>query len=69
MKSPFLGTKGHIAIAANSVERAKTYLERKGVVFQEDSAVYRKDGKMQAVYMQNEIGGFALHLVRNPKLP
>lgn len=68
MKTPFLGTKGHIAIAANSVERAKAYLERTGVVFNEESAVYRKDGKMQAVYMKEEIGGFAVHLVRNPKL-
>lgn len=68
MKTPFLGEKGHIAIAADSVERAKAYLERKGIVFKEDSAVYRKDGKMQAVYMQDEIGGFAVHLVRNPEL-
>lgn len=68
MKTPFLGAKGHIAIASNSVERAKAYLERRGVVFNEESAVYRKDGKMQAVYMKNEIGGFAVHLVRNPKL-
>ena len=68
MKTPFLGAKGHIAIAVNSVERGKAYLERKGIVFNEESAVYRKDGKMQAVYMQDEIGGFALHLVKNPKL-
>ncbi|MGN0418672.1 bifunctional 4-hydroxy-2-oxoglutarate aldolase/2-dehydro-3-deoxy-phosphogluconate aldolase [Anaerostipes faecalis] len=68
MKTPFLGAKGHIAIAANSVERAKAYLERKGVDFNESSAVFRKDGKMQAVYMADEIGGFAVHLVRNPKL-
>lgn len=64
MKSPFLGKKGHIAIAANCVERAKVYLEQKGVRFNEESAVYRADGKMQAVYMQEEVGGFAIHLVR-----
>lgn len=68
LKNPFLGQNGHIAIAANSVERAKAYLERIGVEFNEESAVYRPDGKMQAVYMKDEIGGFAVHLVRNPSL-
>lgn len=68
MKTPFLGTKGHIAIAVNSVERAKAYLEQKNIAFNEDSAVYRPDGKMQAVYMAQEVGGFAIHLVRNPAL-
>ena len=46
MKTPFLGTKGHIAIAVNSVERAKAYLEQKNIAFNEDSAVYRPDGKI-----------------------
>lgn len=67
MKSPFLGKKGHIAIATYSVERAKAYLERKGVGFNEDSIVYRPNGKIQAVYMAEEVGGFAIHLVRKPK--
>lgn len=67
LKSPYLGTNGHIAIAVNSVERAKAYLERKGVRFKEESAVYRVDGKLQAVYLEKEIGRFAIHLVRNPE--
>lgn len=68
MKKPGLGQKGHIAIAVNSVERAKAYLERKGVEFREDSAVFKADGKLQAIYLEKEVGGFALHLVRNPEL-
>lgn len=64
LKSPYLGTNGHIAIGTYSVERAKAYLERKEVTFLEDSVVYREDGKMQAVYMKEEIRGFAVHLVR-----
>lgn len=67
LKSPYLGTDGHIAIAVNSVERAKTYLERKGVVFREESTIYRADGRMQAVYLEKEIGRFAIHLVRGSK--
>lgn len=64
IKKPYLGTKGHIAIAVNSVERAKAYLERIGAEFLEESAVYRPDGRLQAVYLREEIGGFAVHLVR-----
>lgn len=64
LKTPYLGTNGHIAIAVNSVERAKTYLTRKGVSFNEESAVYMEDGRIKAIYMEKEIGGFAIHLVR-----
>ena len=64
IKKPYLGAKGHIAIAVHSVERAKAYLERMGTEFLEDSAVYRPDGRIQAVYLKEEIGGFAVHLVR-----
>ena len=68
LKTPYLGTKGHIAIGIlRGKERGKAYLERKGAAFREESAVYRPDGKMQAVYLKEEIGGFAVHLVRNPE--
>lgn len=67
MKMPFLGKHGHIAIATNFVERAVKHLESKGVKFNEESAVYRPDGSMQAIYLKNEIGGFAVHLVRKPQ--
>jgi 2-dehydro-3-deoxyphosphogluconate aldolase/(4S)-4-hydroxy-2-oxoglutarate aldolase len=64
LKAPYLGTNGHIAIRTNSPERAKAYLARKGTAFREDSAVYREDGRLQAIYLEKEIGGFAVHLVR-----
>lgn len=58
------GAKGHIAIGTNSVARAKNYLESvKKVKFAEDSAV-EKNGKLTAIYMDEEIGGFAVHLVQ-----
>lgn len=66
LKKPFLGEKGHIAIATEFPERAVKYLERKGVVFQYDTCVYRTDGGLAAIYMQGEIGGFAVHLVKKP---
>ncbi|MDE7478645.1 MAG: bifunctional 4-hydroxy-2-oxoglutarate aldolase/2-dehydro-3-deoxy-phosphogluconate aldolase [Lachnospiraceae bacterium] len=58
------GTKGHIAIGTNSVVRAKNYLESvKDVQFIEDSAIL-KNGKLTAIYLEEEIGGFAVHLVQ-----
>ncbi len=64
MKTPYLGKLGHIAIAVNSVERAKRYVEQKGIQFNESSTVYRKDGKIQTIYLKEEITEFAIHLVR-----
>jgi 2-dehydro-3-deoxyphosphogluconate aldolase/(4S)-4-hydroxy-2-oxoglutarate aldolase len=57
------GTHGHIAIATNSVARAVAHLERGGIVL--DHANARKDarGNVLAVYLKEEILGFAVHLV------
>ena len=64
MKKIGRGANGHIAIGTNSVARAKNYLESvKGVKFIEDTAVV-KNGKLTAIYMEEEIGGFAVHLVQ-----
>lgn len=57
------GTKGHIAIGCNSVKRAKWHLEQRGYKFIEDSAVI-KNGKLHAIYLEGEIGGFMFHLVQ-----
>lgn len=63
MKAPYLGAKGHIAIGTNNVERAVNYLETQGVAFNMESAKY-KNGTMTAIYLNDEIGGFAIHLVQ-----
>ena len=63
MKSKGLGSKGHIAVATNSVVRAKNYLEMMGYKFNEESAKFKGD-KMTAIYLTDEIGGFAVHLVQ-----
>ncbi len=62
MKSDGRGTRGHIAVGTNSVLRAKYFLESQGYKFDEDSATY-KNGKLNFIYLQDEIGGFAVHLV------
>lgn len=63
MKSPYLGAKGHIAIAANSVSRAVNYLQSQGVKFRMETAKYTGDN-MTAVYLEEEVAGFAIHLMQ-----
>lgn len=64
MKSPYYGKNGHIAIRTNSVERAVYHLQQQGAVFLEESAKYQSDGTLAAIYLEQEIGGFAVHLVQ-----
>ncbi|MDR2901011.1 MAG: bifunctional 4-hydroxy-2-oxoglutarate aldolase/2-dehydro-3-deoxy-phosphogluconate aldolase [Treponema sp.] len=63
MKSRGLGANGHIAIATNTILRAKAYLERLGFTFREDSAKLDAKGKLKAIYLNDEIAGFAVHLL------
>ena len=58
MKKPGRGAHGHIAIAANSVDRAVYHLGRQGVEFDESTR------KPKAIYLKGEVGGFAIHLVQ-----
>jgi len=58
MKSPYLGTNGHIAIGTNSLDRAIYHLSRQGVQFDESTR------KPKAIYLKGEIGGFAIHLMQ-----
>ena len=63
MKTMFKGANGHIAIRTNSVELAVKELESKGFVCDMDTAKY-KNGRVTAVYLKDEFGGFAVHLLR-----
>ena len=62
MKSPFLGAHGHIAIRTNNMICAIADLERRGFAVDMETAKY-KSGKLLSVYLRQEIGGFALHLL------
>lgn len=63
MKTPYLGKIGHIAVGTTDVAKAVEYLESQGVEFDMETAKYKND-KMIAVYIKEEIGGFAVHLVQ-----
>lgn len=64
MKSPYLGTNGHIAVQTNYINRAIYHLEKRGFEFDMDTAKYDAKGNMKAVYFKGEFGGFAIHLVQ-----
>jgi len=61
MKNQYLGEHGYIAIATNDIHRAITYLKVKGIsVFSETAK--EKDGKLKAIYLDQEVSGFAIYL-------
>ena len=64
MKKSFYGTHGHIAIATNNAARAAWYLTQRGAQFNWKSADYNPDGSLLVVYLQDEIAGFAVHIVQ-----
>lgn len=63
MKQPYLGKQGHLAIRTNSVEIAAAELVKKGYTLNMETAKY-KNGRMTVVYLEQEIGGFAIHLLQ-----
>jgi 2-dehydro-3-deoxyphosphogluconate aldolase/(4S)-4-hydroxy-2-oxoglutarate aldolase len=63
MKSPFRGAKGHIAFSCCSIERALAYLGQYGFHGVEETAK-REKGKLTVIYLDKEIGGFAIHLLK-----
>ncbi len=62
MKVPGRGADGHIAIGTANVTRGAAFLERKGFALDYQSAVER-DGRVKALFLKDEIAGFAVHLV------
>lgn len=63
MKSMYLGKNGHIAVKTNNIRRAVSYLTKKGFGIAADTAKYKGD-KLIAVYLTDEFGGFAVHLLQ-----
>ena len=63
MKSQYLGANGHIAVRTNSMAVAIGELEKRGFQVDMDTAKYKGD-RLNAVYLKNEFGGFAVHLLQ-----
>lgn len=65
MKGCGRGMLGHIAFSCNYPSRAVAYLKRRGISFDESTAKYDENGNLTLIYLADEIGGFAVHLVKN----
>lgn len=63
MKSKFLGKNGHIAVKTNNIARAIAYLKQQGVEV-DMSTTKTKGDRLSAVYLRDEFGGFAVHLLQ-----
>lgn len=63
LKTPMRGTMGHIAIGTNYIDRAAYYMTNVlGAEF--DEPVRDEKGNYKAIYLKEEIGGFAVHLMQ-----
>ena len=63
MKSMYMGRNGHLAVRTNKIDTAIAELTRRGFAVDMGTAKYKGD-RMVAVYLKNEIGGFAVHLLQ-----
>ena len=64
MKSPGRGKSGHIALSTVNVDRAVAYFAAKGIATLPETENRCSDGSLTFAYLDLEIGGFALHLVK-----
>ena len=67
MKEPYKGKNGHIAIGTPDVAAARAELEARGFAFDDTTAKFKADGTLNAIYLTDEICGFAVHLVGKNK--
>ncbi len=63
MKSPFRGKMGHIGLKCWNVDRALAYLKTQGFTGVEETAK-REKGALTVIYLEPEIAGFAVHLIK-----
>ncbi len=64
MKTIFYGSKGHIGFKTNSMARALAYFKANNIEIIEDSIRKDNNGKLVSAYLKDEIGGFAVHIVK-----
>jgi 2-dehydro-3-deoxyphosphogluconate aldolase/(4S)-4-hydroxy-2-oxoglutarate aldolase len=63
LKSKYLGAMGHIAIKTNNINRAVHYLTKRGYKVDMDTAKH-KGSVLTAIYLKDQFGGFAVHLLQ-----
>ena len=55
--------KGDLAFSCSNVDRAVFHLEKTGVNFDHDTAVYN-NGNLKLIYIKDSVAGYAIHLLR-----
>ena len=65
MKEPYLGRCGHIALGVDSIEETENYFAEAGHPFLPETMKKDGEGRIKAVYLAGDFGGFAVHLLRN----
>lgn len=63
----FPGKFGHIGIFTLSPLRAEAYFKAHGIPLREEFRNVDPSGKLVAVYLAEEVGGFAVHIVKKPE--
>ena len=64
MKGNGRGKCGHLCFSTPNPDRTVRYLKAMGWEFDEETAKYAPDGKLKVIYMAGEIGGFAIHFIK-----
>ena len=64
LKEDGRGARGHLGVRTRSIVRAVDWLERQGLSVDASSEKRDAKGRRVAVYLKEEIGGFAVHLVQ-----
>lgn len=63
----FPGKFGHIGIFTLSPLRAEAYFKARGIPLREEFRNVDASGRLIAVYLAEEVGGFAVHIVKKPE--
>lgn len=63
-KAPGPGAHGHIGFAVADIQAAVDWLEAKGVRMDYGLRKFTQDGRLRLIYLEGEVGGFALHLIQ-----
>ncbi len=63
MKNGGRGKNGHIGVGTKTIDRAIAHLSARGIQFAEETRKV-KNGKTMAIYLKEEICGFAVHLMQ-----
>jgi 2-dehydro-3-deoxyphosphogluconate aldolase/(4S)-4-hydroxy-2-oxoglutarate aldolase len=61
--APTRGSVGHFAIGTHFIDRAVWHLARRGVHVDPETR-QEKNGKLHAIYLEQTVGDFALHLIQ-----